>query len=379
MRIAIVNLTGGGMSGGYKNYLRHILPLLAANPQATAILCAAPATVGVRDWCGQLPNVTSTTCQPWRWHNLFLPFRDPSFRRQLDQFNPEVIFVPVERPFRFNHIPTVTMIQNMEPLAYRSASHPLKERFKQWLQRQTARRAIRQADRVIAISGFVRDWLQRQWHVPAAKIGLVYHGVEVPSGNEGVQPKNIPAAWAGRFLLTVGSLRPARGLDDLVQALRQRPQAFSAVAGIVIAGPPAAVSLEYLADLRQQIAQAGWTNRVCWAGELSPSEVQWCYRHCQLMVMTSRVEACPTVALEALAAGAVCIAANNPPLPEIFADSAEYYHPRSPDDLARVISDLSHWSTEHITASQHRAQQRATDFTWQEAADRTLSELQLVL
>jgi len=36
MRIAVINLTGGGMSGGYRKYLSNVIPGMAAPPDAEA-------------------------------------------------------------------------------------------------------------------------------------------------------------------------------------------------------------------------------------------------------------------------------------------------------------------------------------------------------
>ena len=33
MRIAVVNLTSGGLSGGYRKYLARLMPLLASDPR----------------------------------------------------------------------------------------------------------------------------------------------------------------------------------------------------------------------------------------------------------------------------------------------------------------------------------------------------------
>jgi hypothetical protein len=42
MRLAVVNLTGGGFSGGYKKYLENMLPRLAEHSEVEALLCASP-------------------------------------------------------------------------------------------------------------------------------------------------------------------------------------------------------------------------------------------------------------------------------------------------------------------------------------------------
>lgn len=174
MKIAVVNLTGGGMSGGYRKYLCNILPRMAKHNNVEAILCASPDSIGVQDWFDPMPNVRFVNCKPFRF--LFR-HRDPELLGELEKFSPDVIFVPVERNFRFKSVPVINMIQNMEPFVANSDGNPIGERFREWVQYVDGRRAIKKADGVIALSKFVSDFLETQWKIQSEKIGLVYHGI----------------------------------------------------------------------------------------------------------------------------------------------------------------------------------------------------------
>ena len=63
MKIAIINLTGGGMSGGYKKYLRNVIPRMAINPDIESILCATPTSIDIQNWFNFLPKVKFITCK----------------------------------------------------------------------------------------------------------------------------------------------------------------------------------------------------------------------------------------------------------------------------------------------------------------------------
>ena len=114
MRKAIVNLTGGGICGGYRKYITRILPLIAKNPAVEAILCASPPAIDVQTWLYSHPKIEIVQCKPFRFMTMSY---DSELHRQLDEFAPDVIFVPVERTFNPNKIPLVIMVQNMEPYA----------------------------------------------------------------------------------------------------------------------------------------------------------------------------------------------------------------------------------------------------------------------
>ena len=66
MRVAIINLTGGGISGGYKKYLRNILPRMVKNSEIENILCATPSSIDIQSWFSFLPKVNFITCQPFK-------------------------------------------------------------------------------------------------------------------------------------------------------------------------------------------------------------------------------------------------------------------------------------------------------------------------
>ena len=107
MRVAIINLTGGGISGGYKKYLRNILPRMVKNSEIENILCATPSSIDIQSWFSFLPEVKFVTCQPFKW----LYYRpDDDLKKSLKDFSPDVIFIPVERYFKFNSVPIVNMI-----------------------------------------------------------------------------------------------------------------------------------------------------------------------------------------------------------------------------------------------------------------------------
>ena len=67
MRVAIINITGGGISGGYKKYLRNMLPRMAKNSEIENILCATPSSIDIQSWFSFLPKVKFIICKSFKW------------------------------------------------------------------------------------------------------------------------------------------------------------------------------------------------------------------------------------------------------------------------------------------------------------------------
>jgi glycosyltransferase involved in cell wall biosynthesis len=367
MRLAILNITSGGMSGGYRKYLDAVLPRLVRHPKISALLIGAPSGVDDSSWRAQTPHATwCTLASPRR---LVATAADGGIAELFVRFRPDAVFVPTARPFVDRHAPVVTMLRNMEPLAFPNAENPFPERVRTWVRRRAAWEAVHRADRIIAISGFVRDFLVERWGITPEKIGLVYHGVD-PLPAMPVRPARMPTEWDDGFLFTAGSVRPARGLEDLLRAIPKLPPSVR----IAVAGGVNASMGAYARQLARMVEASGARDRVAWLGSCTGAEMSWCYRRCTAFVMTSRVEACPNTALEAMTEGCVTIAADNPPLPEIFGTTVVYYHPRDGADFAVWIQEVLAWTSDYRVQASARARARAADFTWDRCVNGIVAE-----
>jgi glycosyltransferase involved in cell wall biosynthesis len=379
LRIAIVNLTGGGLSGGYKKYLINILPRLSAASFIEKILCVSPHGLNVADWFEEIPRVKFISCKSMKFYNSLIPFNDRTLKNELVRFNPHVLFVPLDRIIKFNNVPTVIMIQNMEPHVGPLNNDIFLEKIKKFLQAVLARRASNQADRVIAISRFVQDFLVLKWQIDEDKISLIYHGFDpkiLDSSDK--QPITLPHDWQGQFIFSAGSVRPARGLEDLVNAIIMAHSLGRDWPGVLFAGETIQSMIKYREKLTNVLRRIGIESRLAWAGNLNDTQMTWCYRNCQAFVMTSRVEACPNIALEALAHGTINIVANNHPLPEFFQSHAIYYKPEDASSLCMAIDKALSISDAQRVNYAVKSQARAADFSWDTTAHLTLETLKSV-
>ena len=369
MRIAILNMTGGGLSGGYRKYLINILPRMAGIPEVEAILCVSPETLHVHDWFGTLTKVEFAGCRPFRpWREC-----DPILHRRLEVFAPDVIFIPMERHVWFGDVPVVNMLRNMLPLIS-IAGNLVSERIRNRIQRFVARKAVERSDRVIAVSRYVKEYICNHWSVPFGKVGLVYHGIDSDDSLKCDRPQSVPGDWDDRFLFTAGSIDPYRGLEDLLLASKELVMRGEEVK-VVVAGNARPAMSGYREKLGALAAELGVAANIRWVGYLEKEEMSWCYRNCRAFVMTSRVEACPNIALEAMAHGSISICANNDPLPEFFSDSAIYYAPSDGRSLAasiRIATGLDSGARERYSSV---ARDRAVQFTWDRTTRRTIEEL----
>src|SRR5688572_13341994 len=172
MKVAVANLTSGGLSGGYRKYLERLMPLLAADSRVGRLTVYLPA--GARVTIDASVDVAF-----WSPRDAMHGYAQLS--SQLDAARPDVVFIPTARSARFGSIPVVTMVRNMEPLTVPFDGNTIKEGFTNLARAWIARRACRRATRVVAVSEHVRDFLIASFQIDPQRIGVVYHGVDLPA------------------------------------------------------------------------------------------------------------------------------------------------------------------------------------------------------
>lgn len=371
MKIAILNLTSGGISGGYKKYLRNLIPRVAGHPKVSALLVGLPQSINLSEWQKAFPFANWLSLKPCKWPVSNLNNEEQT---KTKKFAPDVVFIPTAKFCRIDGVPTVNMIRNMEPFVGIDGN-PILEKILNCIRAKEAHNSLLKSDRIITVSGFVRQFIMDMWGIDPEKIGLVYHGVENTDGLSLKKPASIPESWKGGFLFTAGSIRPARGLEDAIFAVRQISREGVEDCKLAIAGHVIWNMRGYYRKLKTAIRRFGLESSILFTGPLSEQEMCWCYQHCRMFLMTSRVEACPNIALETMAHGCIAIVADNPPLPEMLNNTAVFYPPKEYNVLVERIQRVLNMSEEQLNAMRKCSLERASQFSQDKCARLTIAEL----
>lgn len=358
MNVALVALTRGSVSGGFRKYLHRLVPLLRQQPEVDRLTLFVPSAIA---------DAGDAT---WPRYDELGGYR--ALRRSIAALGPDVLFIPTARVLRVDSVPVVTMVRNMEPLEVPFGGNGPVEVMKNLGRAWAAKSSCRHSDRVIAVSQHVRDFLVERWRIPDEKIGVVYHGIDPAATIDPPVPTALATVAGQRFLFTAGSVRPARGLEDVVSALASLPQDVR----LVIAGSVDRGAEHYERSIRSLAQERGVESRVIWAGQLNREAMSWCFRQASFFVMTSRAEACPNIVLEAMTEGAASVSTDHPPMPEFFEDAAMYYAARDAGHLAERLSAVLAAPDELQQGLRERARKRAAAFTWETTARATVIELQ---
>ena len=366
MKLAIINLTGGGISGGHKKYLINILPALAASTKIEAILCASPSAMRAEEWLPALPKVTYERCEPFR------PFRhspDKALAALLDRFRPDLIFIPVERYIDYKGLSVVVMVQNMAPLARAKTGAGIRELLVSLARRYETKVALRRSAAVIVPTEYVKKFIEEKAGVPKNKVTAIHYG-----GNAAPSAALKPAGFPFKqkdFIFTAGSIEAYRGLEDLVRALPEVKKKHLGMK-LAVAGASRLATTKYFESLKELAADLQVSADIAWLGNIPEGELSWCYANCAAFALTSRVESFCFVALEAMAHGCRIVSSDSPCLPEILGDTAVYYKAGNVPALsAGLLQVLSAGPRDGDVASS-AALERAAGFSWGKAASATL-------
>ena len=202
---------------------------------------------------------------------------------------------------------------------------------------------IKRADAVTVVSR-----ASRRSFPGAAQAAVVFNGAAAPAARR---------ARRGPDILTVGRLAAYKGLDLLAVALAGEPGLrWTAVGPDQTAG-----------RFARFVRRLGWGTRARLAGTLPPARVRALMASCRVFVQPSRAEGLPMALLEAMAAGAPCVASEAGGSPEALGRAGVLVPSGSPEGLRRAVGCLLRDSLRARRLGS-AARRRAGLFTWDRAA-----------
>ncbi len=238
---------------------------------------------------------------------------------------------------------------------------------------------LHRSDRIICVSEQTRRDAQRLYHVPDAKLRVIYEGVDLrfhrvtdPAAlNRARERYQLPE----RFILAVGTIEPRKNLSTLFEAyatLLQAGDAPSSIVngqssiGLVVAGKQG-----WLVESTLQAVRArGLEGKVQFTGYVADEDLPALYTLAKVFAFPSVYEGFGLPPLEALACGTPVVCSNASSLPEVMGDAGLLVSPTDAQAwmlaLGRALTDAS---LRRDLAK--RGPRQAARFTWADAARRT--------
>jgi glycosyltransferase involved in cell wall biosynthesis len=308
---------------------------------------------------GSLPNTL--------WHLLSYP----DFARA-QNFN--LAFFPAANrrlPFR-SPCPTVGTVHDMA--AYRGPRRN-REHLGAVL-RMMMPDSLRNLDRVIAVSAWVRDELVEVARVPASRIEVVHGGVDLEAFHP--RPRNDesvvliqPFSFRRPYILYASRVdHPVKNHVGLIKAFEIFKARTKHPHRLVLAGS----EKKGAAAVRRAAAKSPYRNDIFFTGYFPMRNLPELYAGADIVVVPSRYEGFGMGALEAMASGVPVACARAASLPEVADHAALYFDPDDAEDMADRIVTLT-TDRECYREYRKRGLERAQLFSWDIAAEKTFKIL----
>ncbi|MBV8818249.1 MAG: glycosyltransferase family 4 protein, partial [Acidobacteriaceae bacterium] len=208
--------------------------------------------------------------------------------------------------------------------------------------------AVRRSCRLIAVSNSTQRDLERFY---GAASTVIHHGVEKAFFEIAQQRE------PGDYLLCVSTLHPHKNLERLLRVHAESP----ALPDLVITGLRGFAAKELETRAGPRVRFTGWVPR---------ADLYHLFRRAAAFVYPSRFEGFGLPVLEAMAAGVPVACSDIPPLREIADGCAQFFAPDDDQALYRALRSVT-----HDLSFVEKARARATQFTWESAAHKTLNVL----
>ncbi len=232
------------------------------------------------------------------------------------------------------------------------------------------RRAVRAADRVIAVSQATRADLIELVSADASKIDVIPHGCD-PFFLERVEPQELAEIRSKYsldrpFLLSVGNIKPHKNLKRLLQAFGLLSSDYPDLELIIAGG-----KLETHAELEAVCRSCNIERRVRALGFMPKPELRGLYNLARIFVFPSLYEGFGLPPLEAMACGTPVVASRSSAIPEVIGRAGLLVNPFRVDSIAEAIRSLLE-NEAFRKALGVQGRRRARTFDWDETARRVL-------
>ena len=228
---------------------------------------------------------------------------------------------------------------------------------------------VRAADAIIAVSRQTRQDLIDRYGTPAAKIRVIYEGIDdrfAPIGPPQVERIRQKYSPDRPYLLMVGTLEPRKNHATAMRALARLKQAGHPQRLLICGGE--GWLFEPVRALVDTLDLAG---DVTFAGRAPDEDLPALYAGADALLLPSLYEGFGFPVLEAMACGAPVVCANSSSLPEVAGDAALLV---SPTDYEALAAALERILTEPGLADdlRRRGAAQAARFRWERCAAETV-------
>ena len=389
-----------GDKTGTENYSYHLIKEMLRLPEScshTFVLFIRPNAVLPKELAGYSNVIVKEVKFNYLWTQVGLAWETwQKVKSDKGKVILDVLWVPahtlpiLRRGFGgrgCNKLKTVVTIHGLE---YQWLPE-YKNLLQKWYLPLSTFYAAKNADKLIAVSGFTAKQLIKELHTDKNKIEVIHEGTassraqsrDLDSSTSVGMTTTSYALHDKKYILFVGTVQPRKNLVALVEAFSQFSKKYSDYK-LVIAGGIGWMAREILSAPNRYDVQ----EKVVFTGRVSDSQLHALYLGASVYVQPSITEGFGLPILEAMNMGVPVISSDGGALPEVVGDAGiivkisnpkfsnsqikNSFEVRLAAAMEKMVGD-SKFRTKMISLGK----ERVSEFTWEKAASKTLKVILL--
>lgn len=240
----------------------------------------------------------------------------------------------------------------------------------------STRYALRHAKKIITVSNYTKEEIERTYQVRSGKITVIHNGYNNLLYRKNDEPAKLKAILEKYglnfpYLLYVGRLEKKKNIPMLLEAfalLRENNPEIKTKLVLIGHAGFGYDEIKYIIeeyDLNSEVLLLGW---------VAEADLPHLHHGSQAFVFPSRHEGFGIPVIQALACGVPTAVSDIPVLREVAGEAALYFNKESKNDIAEKLKDII--SDDKLRADLvRRGYERASHFSWRKCAEETLEAI----
>lgn len=242
------------------------------------------------------------------------------------------------------------------------------DNFRKIIYWRLTERAIKKADKIIAISEHTKNDLIKYLDIPKNKIEVRYIDVdnfykeEIPSEEVGHVLKKYNLSPG--YIYNAGGLDKRKNIERLIGAYEILLKKDSHIPDLVISGKLRPEMAPLITDAEKIIKERGIEDKVQLLDFIPQEDMRALFKGAKVFVFPSLYEGFGMPVVEALSVGVPVATAGRSSIPEVGGDAVRYFDPENLEDMANKIFEiLSDDKLQHRMSEAGKIQ--AQKFSWE--------------
>lgn len=233
--------------------------------------------------------------------------------------------------------------------------------------------SLKRADKIIAVSKFTKEEIEKYYKIPSEKIEVVYNSISDEFLNKKFSPEELEAVrkkynLPEKYILYLGTLQPRKNIPAIVRAYAKIKKKVPEIK-LVLVGNRKAHNFD--PEIDNAIRENNLEKSVIFPGYVDEKDKVAVFKNAWIFAFPSFYEGFGIPILEAMSQEVPVVASKIPPTEEVAGNAAMLCEPDSIDRLADMLYNAS--IDQNLREKmKNSGLERIRLFSWKDSAEKTM-------